>query len=154
MKRFFCLHFASSCTSHILHQFSLAYPDSHTNNGRESGHSRILSWCCTVSKSVGNQVCVNRCAIDKEVSQTLKWLVNYRPQKFLGLLAPTQYARVTRLSPSLVPRPTRLTLSHFSCESLATRDYHQLSSRSKYLAVLHHENHLYSIHVARTNVFM
>ena len=27
-------------------------------------------------------------------------MVNYRPQKFLGLLAPTQYARVTRLSPA------------------------------------------------------
>ena len=27
-------------------------------------------------------------------------MVNYRPQKFLGPLAPTQYARVTRLSPA------------------------------------------------------
>ena len=27
-------------------------------------------------------------------------MVNYRPQKFLGLLAPTQYASVTRLSPA------------------------------------------------------
>ena len=26
--------------------------------------------------------------------------VNYHPQKFLGLLAPTQYASVTRLSPA------------------------------------------------------
>ena len=27
-------------------------------------------------------------------------MVNYRPQKFLGLLAPTQYARVSRPSPA------------------------------------------------------
>ena len=27
-------------------------------------------------------------------------MVNYRPQKFRGLLAPTQYASVTRLSPA------------------------------------------------------
>ena len=31
-------------------------------------------------------------------------MVNYCPQKFLGLLAPTQYVSVTRLSESLVPR--------------------------------------------------
>jgi len=42
-------------------------------------------------------------------------MVNYRPQKFLGLLAPTQYARVTRLS-------------RFSCESLAKRDYTSVTS--------------------------
>ena len=28
------------------------------------------------------------------------FMVNYRPQKFRGLLAPTQYASVTRLSPA------------------------------------------------------
>ena len=33
---------------------SLAEPDSHTKSGRESGDTRILSWCCTVSMSVGN----------------------------------------------------------------------------------------------------
>ena len=31
-------------------------------------------------------------------------MVNYRPQKILGLLAPTHYARVTRLSPSFFVR--------------------------------------------------
>ena len=36
-------------------------------------------------------------------SQTLTrnlLMVNYRPQKFRGLLAPTQYASITRLSPA------------------------------------------------------
>ena len=35
---------------------SLAEPDSHmkSKSGRESGGTCILSWCCTVSKSVGN----------------------------------------------------------------------------------------------------
>ena len=36
----------------LLH--SLTEPDSHTKSGRESGDTRILSWYCTVSKSVGN----------------------------------------------------------------------------------------------------
>ena len=40
---------------------------------RESGDSRILSWCCAVSKSVGNKVGANKCAFDKEVMEvTLK----------------------------------------------------------------------------------
>ena len=33
---------------------SLAEPDSHTKSGRESGDTRVLSWCYTVSKSVGD----------------------------------------------------------------------------------------------------
>ena len=32
------------------------------------------------------------------------FMVNYRPQKFLGLLVQTQYARVTRLSPAFCVR--------------------------------------------------
>ena len=35
-------------------QASLAEQDSHTKSRRESGDTRILCWCCTVSKSVGN----------------------------------------------------------------------------------------------------
>ena len=30
-----------------------AQPDSHTKSGKESGDTRIMNWCCTVSKSVG-----------------------------------------------------------------------------------------------------
>ena len=37
-------------------------------------------------------------------------MVNYRPQKFLGLLAPTECHQI---------------LSCFSCDSLASRDYLQ-----------------------------
>ena len=79
---------------------------------------------------------VNKCAIEKEVmevtlacnlkeshgsdvearpSNSNLLVVNYRPQKFLGLLAPTQYASVTRLSPTPHPPPP----AAFSCEHLA-----------------------------------
>ena len=38
--------------------------------------------------------------IEARLSNGNSLMVNYRPQKFLGLLAPTQYARVSRLSPA------------------------------------------------------
>jgi len=70
---------------------------------RESGDTRILSWFCTVRKSVGNelkQVCnwkeVHRSDIATRILKGL--MVNYRSKKFLGLLAPPQFARVTGLS--------------------------------------------------------
>ena len=44
----------SSGIGHTGDRVSLAEPDSHTKSGRESGDTRVLSWCCTVSKSVGN----------------------------------------------------------------------------------------------------
>ena len=41
-----------------LEPHSLAEPDSYTKSGREPADARILSWCYTVSKSVGcEQVC-------------------------------------------------------------------------------------------------
>ena len=48
--------------------------------------------------------------IEARLSNGNSFMGNYRPQKVLGLLAPTQYARMTRLS-------------QFSCETQATRDY-------------------------------
>ena len=46
-------------------------------------------------------------------------MVSYHPQKFLGLLAPTQYVRVTRLSPSFCARVWLCETNHplflFSC---------------------------------------
>ena len=36
----------------VIRLSSLAEPDSHTKNGRESGDTRILSWCCTVSMDI------------------------------------------------------------------------------------------------------
>ena len=38
--------------------------------------------------------------IEARLSNSNSLMVNYRPQKFLGLLAPTQYARVSRPSPA------------------------------------------------------
>ena len=60
---------------------NLADPDSHTTRKAgetESGDTRVLSWCCTVSKSVGNYVGANKCVIEKEVMEgtlkpDLKW---------------------------------------------------------------------------------
>jgi len=80
-------------------------------SGGESGHIPILTWCCTVSKSIGNQVGANTTVIHKEVMEmTLKpdslmhctspLVVSYPSQKYLNLLAPTPYANVTRLSPT------------------------------------------------------
>ena len=41
-------------------------------------------------------------------------MVNYRPQEFLGLLAPTQYARTTRLSPDF---RVRVGYARLHCQS-------------------------------------
>jgi len=53
--------------------------------------------------------------IEARLSNSNSLMVNYRPQKFLGLLAPTQYA-------------SHQTLSRFSCVSLATRGYIKTTS--------------------------
>ena len=42
----------------------------------------------------------NKCAIDKEVMEVTLKPDNYHPQKFRGLLTPTQDVSVTRLSPA------------------------------------------------------
>ena len=52
----------------------------------------------------------------KPDSQTVTLMGSYGPQKFLGLLAPTQ-------------RESDQTLSRFSCESLSTRDWFQSDQR-------------------------
>ena len=52
--------------------------------------------------------------IEARLSNGNSLMVNYRPQKFLGLLAPTQYARVTTLSPAF---RVRVWLRETSCNS-------------------------------------
>ena len=60
--------------------------------------------------------------LEARLSNGNSLVVNYRPQKFLSLLTPIQYARGHQ------------TLSHFSCESLTMRDYRVESIVYKKLA--------------------
>ena len=83
--------------------------DPHTKSGRESGDTRMLNWCCSVSKPIGRTF-VDKCAIEKEVMEvTLKpesqtvtclWSIIAPRNSWACYIAPAQYASVTRLSPA------------------------------------------------------